>query len=35
MLLHIFQRAGADVLELPSDAAEQLADRQPEDVLAL
>ena len=35
MLLHIFQRAGADVLELPSDAAAQLADRQPEDVLAL
>lgn len=35
MLLHIFQRAGADVLELPSDAADQLADRQPEDVLAL
>ena len=35
MLLHIFQRAGAGVLELPPDAAEQLADRQPEDVVAM
>lgn len=35
MLLDIFQRAGADVLELPSDAAEQLAGRQPEDLLAM
>jgi hypothetical protein len=35
MLLHIFQRAGAEVLELPSDAAEQLSDLLPEDVLEM
>ena len=35
MLLHIFQRAGADVLELPADAEQQLFDHQPENVLAM